>query len=1081
MRPLICLLVFAAVAASEPRPGYYRYPALHGKTLVFTAEGDLWTVPVEGGAARRLTSHPGQETGAAISPDGTTVAFTAEYEGPSEVYSMPVEGGLPLRRTWDGTNARVAGWTPDGRLLCSTARYSTLPATQLVALSPDGRREALPLAQAADADFDETGKTIFFTRLPFQGSYTKRYKGGTAQNIWRFSPGAEAVPLTRDYPGTSARPMFWNGRVYFMSDRDGTMNIWSMRPDGKDVRQHTRHRGLDVQAPAHQDGRIVYQNGADLWLLDVRSGKNAAIPVTLVSDFDHLRERWIRQPMEYLTSAHISPDGEAVVFTARGMVFVAPAKVGRLATVAAKPAVRYREARFLPDGKSIVALSSETGELEFWKFPANGVGTPERLTTDGKVLRWAALPSPDGAWIAHTDKEQQLWLYDTRAKTNKRVAASINGGFDDLAWSPDSRWLAYAETADNTFAQIKIYNPEDGTVTPATSDRYNSGDPAWSPDGKWLYFLSDRSLRSSVPAPWGPRQPDPFFDRSMRIYALALKRGLRSPFEPPDELTPAEKPKDEKAKTETAEKSPAKVEIDREGLLLRLHELPLPAGNYRGLSSAGKRLLWLDVDRSGGFPQKQALQAADVAHKAEVETLLADVNGCEISLDGKKMLIRKGEEFYVLDPVVKASALSAPKALADARVNLAEWSFPLKPRDEFRELFLDAWRLERDYFYDRNMHGVDWVAVREFYRPLVERVTDRQELNDLIAQMVGELSALHTFVRGGDARRGPDQVQLGSLGALLERDPGAAGYRVARIYRNDPDLPDQQSPLLRPGAEVAEGEIITHVNGVETLLEADIGVLLRDRAGKQVLLRVKNAAGAARDVVVKPITAGQERDLRYSEWEYTRRLKVDELAQARVGYLHLRAMGPNDIAQWVRDYYPVFNRQGLILDVRHNNGGNIDSWLLGKLLRQAWFYWQPRVGSPFWNMPYAFRGHMAVLVDQQTASDGEAFAEGFRRLGLGKVIGTRTWGGEIWLSSSNVLADRGIATASEIGVYAPERGWLIEGHGVDPDLVVDNLPHETFNGRDAQLEAAVRHLEELIRKDPRPVPKPPPHPDKSYR
>lgn len=1083
-RRMLSLLFVCAISAispyAQPRSGYYRFPALHEKTVVFTAEGDLWTASTEGGAARRLTSHPGQELNAAISPDGKTVAFTAEYDGPAEVYSMPIEGGLPVRRTWDGTRATVVGWTPEGRILYTTSRYSTIPNNQLVAISPDGKREVLPLAQAAEGEYDPASKTLFFTRFAFQGSYTKRYKGGTAQNIWRYAGSGEAVPLTKDYAGTSARPMFWNGRVYFLSDRDSIMNIWSMTPDGKDARQVTRHKGYDVQTPVQQGGRIVYQFGADLWLLDLKSGKSAMIPITMVSDFDHLREKWIRRPIEYLTDAALAPDGESVAFTARGMVFVAPAKTGRLVTVAAKPGVRYRSARFLPDGKSILAMSSESGEIELWKFPANGIGTPERLTSDGGVLRWTGVPSPDGRYIAHTDKDQQLWLYDLKEKANKKLGQSQYGNFGDLTWSPDSRWLAFSEEGENTFQRIRLYNTESGAMQFVTSDRYNSGSPAWSPDGKWLYFLSDRNLRSSVQAPWGPRQPDPFFDRTMKIYALALRKGQRGMFEPPDELsanakpeTPKEAPKPDAAKAE-----PVKFDIDLQGIETRLYELPVPPGNYSSLNALAKRLLWIDFDRSGGGPPKVGLQAIDLAYKAEVETLLTGINDFDLSLNGKKMLVRKGEDFHVLDADAKAAALSNPKTLTDAKVNLNEWSFPLKPRDEFRELFTDAWRLERDYFYDRKMHGVNWPAMREKYLPLVDRVTDRQELNDVIAQMVAELSALHTFVRGGDQRRGPDQVQQGSLGAVLDRDAAAGGYVVKQIYRNDPDLPEQQSPLARFGVDISEGDVITHIDGVETLSEPDIGVLLREKAGKQLLLRVKQGANS-RDVVVKPISMNQDADLRYSSWEYSRRLKVDELAQGKVGYLHLRAMGGGDIAQWVRDFYPVFNRQGLIIDVRHNNGGNIDSWLLGKLLRKAWFYWQPRVGAPYWNMNYAFRGHIVVLVDERTASDGEAFAEGFRRLGLGKVIGTRTWGGEIWLSSSNVLADRGIATASEIGVYGPEGQWLIEGHGVDPDIVVDNLPAESFAGKDAQLEAAIKHLEELIRKDPRPVPKPPVYPDKS--
>jgi tricorn protease len=381
------------------------------------------------------------------------------------------------------------------------------------------------------------------------------------------------------------------------------------------------------------------------------------------------------------------------------------------------------------------------------------------------------------------------------------------------------------------------------------------------------------------------------------------------------------------------------------------------------------------------------------------------------------------------------------------------------------------------------MNGVDWKAMRAKYEPLVERVTDRAELNDLLAQMVGELSALHIFVHGGDMRRVPDAVGTGSLGAVLQRDASAGGYVVKHVYRYDPDLPDQAPPLARPGSEVREGEVITMMDGADVLSVPDPGVLLREKANRQVLLRVKDPkdGGKTREVLVKPIPAGDEFELRYAEWELSRRQKVDELGAGTIGYLHLRAMGPDDMAQFERDYYPVFDRQGLIIDVRHNNGGNIDSWLLGKLLRKAWFYWQPRLGQPSSNMQYAFRGHIVVLIDEHTASDGEAFAEGFRRLGLGKLIGTRTWGGEIWLSGANSLADHGVATAAEIGVYGPEGKWLIEGHGVEPDIVVDNLPHETFSGKDAQLEAAVKHLQALIQKDPRAVPPHPAYPDKSLK
>ena len=1106
---LLCLLSLSVVlSANEPvHGGYYRDPAVHGDTLVFTSEGDLWSVGVGGGAAHRLTSSPGIENMAKISPDGQTVAFYAEYEGPGEVYTIPIAGGVPQRKTWDG-DALPEGWTPDGRLIIRTSRYSTLPDPKLVLLGTDGTREILPLATGSEAAFSADGHTLFFTRFDKQWSNTKRYQGGWAQRLWRFDGQTEAVPLTSDWPGTSHNPLFSNGRVYFLSDRSGVMNLFSVDPMGHDLKQESHQKTFDIQSVSISDGRAVYACGADLWSLDLKSGRESVIPITLVSDFDQLREHWVKKPSDYLTGVHLAPDGSSAVFTARGEVFTLPAKSGRTVKVAGDSATRYREARFLPDGKSILALSTQSGETEFWKYPANGEGKPEQWTHDAKVLRWEGVPSPDGRWLAHRDKDQQLWIYDTRSRQNKRIAQSMNGDFDDLSWSPDSRWLAYVESAPNNFAQTKVLNVDSGAIQTLTSDRYNSVNPVWSTDGKWLYFLSDRMLKTTVPSPWGSRQPDPHFDRPVKIYELALTPALRSPFLPPDELHPDTRADEDKEKQErekkdndkspqakpddktkkdatTADKPDEKkkvpeVKIDFTGIQARITEVPVPPGNYNSLQPTDKRLCWLSA--SDEARPKNALQCLDIANKGdELDTVMGDVKGYEISLDRKKLLLAKDDNFYILDSDIKSSGLGDPKVLGKTQINLSRWSFSTTPQAEFRGIFLDAWRLERDYFYDRNMHGVDWIAMRERYLPLVDRVSDRDELNDVIAQMVSELSALHTFVFGGDQRRSSDQIDLATLGAELRRDEKAGGYLVQHIYLHDPDLPNQAPPLARPESAVSEGEVIVSIDGTDLLGVHDERELLRGKAGTDVLLRVKSQKGELRDVLVKPLKAGDEDDLRYTEWEYSRRRKVESDSAAHIGYVHLRAMGPSDIDQWARDFYPIFDRQGLIIDVRHNEGGNIDSWLLGKLLRQAWFYWQPRVGSPQWNMQDAFRGHIVVLCDQETASDGEAFTEGFHRFNMGKVIGTRTWGGEIWLSGSNRQADGGVATAAETGVYGPEGKWLIEGHGVDPDIVVDNLPHATSTGNDAQLDAALTLLKQQIQADPRPVPKAPPYPDKSFK
>ncbi|MCC6321288.1 MAG: PD40 domain-containing protein [Phycisphaerales bacterium] len=1155
---LLALLLLASTASGQPRPpatpiqSYYRTPALTDTDIVFAAEGDLWRVPIAGGSAVRLTTHPGNEASPVVSPDGSMLAFTAQYEGPGEVYTMPVSGGLPTRRTWFGGRSTpvVFGPTPaqgEPPLIVSTRRFSTLPNLQLVSIALGGNTVTrLPLEQAADAAFDDAGN-LYFTRLEFQGSHTRRYVGGTVEQLWKFpaagvagtDPAAEAEGLTTDYDGTSASPMFLGGRVYFRSDRStattpttpSITNIWSMSLDGRDLRQHTFHDDFEVRSPRGRDaasgGRIVYQHGADIRLLDLATGNDSPVAITLTTDLDQTREKWITKPFEYVTSAHLSPDGERVAITARGQVFVAPRKYGRLVDVTRASTARARDARFMPDGKSLLTLSDQSGEVELWTTPVDGMGEASQLTVDGDVLRWEAAPAPGGKHIAHHDKNQRLWIFDTAARMSRKIDENSIDSFGDLRWSPDSRWLAYAAYANNLHVQIKLYDTESGTITPLTTDRTNSYAPAWSPDGKFLYFLSDRHLQSVVSSPWGQDQPEPFFDRKTRVYALALRPGERSPFAEPDELMPKDEKKEEKpekpadatekanpstpgmdsGRTDTrptppptpttgdqpAEKpdkpkgddKPKPVEITLDGLSDRVYPTPIPAGNYGSLTVNAKALFMLSSPASSDPKPSLIAYAIDEAamkkREWKPETLASDLKSFELSGDGKSLLIQTDKSLHIID-----AAPSKPDDLGKSAVDLSDWKFSLRPRDEWRQMYNEAWRLHRDYFYDRAMHGVDWPAVKARYAPLVDRVASRADLSDVLAQMIGELSALHHFVVGGDSRSGPDQIQIASLGGLLTRDPGAGGWRIDTIWSTDPDEPDRYSPLATPGLDFKMGDIITRINGVETQGSADLSELLRDRAGEQVLIHYRrpnvDAADAEpRRAIVKPISLGSETEMRWDHWRLERRRMVESLGNGEIGYVHLKAMGGDDIADFTRQYYPVFNRKGLIIDARHNGGGNIDSWVLSRLMRKAWFFWQGRIGEPTWNMQYAFRGHMVLLCDQHTGSDGEALSEGFRRLGLGKVIGMRTWGGEIWLSFSNYLVDKGIASAAEIGVYGPEGTWLIEGRGVDPDMVVDNLPHATFRGEDAQLKAAIEELQKQIRERPVEIPPAPKRPDKSWK
>ena len=1085
---LVCLVTGHPVSG-QGQLGYYRDPAIHADTIVFAAEGDLWRVGTEGGLARRITTHSENEAYPAISPDGQTLAFSATYEGPTELYTMPLDGGLPVRHTYESDASIAVGFTPDGRLLYSTTAYSTLPDPQIVSLDPgSGERVRVPLAGASDGVYDDSGRTFFFVRPEFHGNRTKRYQGGTARNIWKFAEGSpEARNLTADHPGEHHSPMWWNGRLYFVCDRDGTMNIWSMNEDGGDFEQHTRHSGWDLFSPALSEGRIVYQLGADLRLLEIASGEDRIVPIRLASDFDQLRERWVGDPMEYLTSAHIDADGKRVVLTARGNVFVAPVGSGRLAGVSRREGVRYRDAIFMPQGDRVVAFSDETGELELVLLPANGVGEASLLTGDGNILRFAPLPSPDGNRIAFRDRNNDLFVLDRMTGNQTRVSTNREE-IVDYTWSPDSRWLAFSQYATNTYIRIFLFDSEGGEITALTSDRVNSWSPAWDPEGAFLYFLSDRELHSLVPGPWGPRQPEPYFDRPTEIYVVSLRAGSVSPFKPENELTagadaedegdeedeeePARAGGDGAEEAEETEEEAVDVVIDLDGLARRIREVPLAAGNYALLSAIDDALFWLE--QGSGLDAPVNLRAVPIGNEGdEPVTVVENVTGYEVSGNGEKLLLRREDALYVVD-----AAAAAPSELEKNQIDLSNWSFPMDVREDFRQLFVDAWRLERDYFYDPGMHGLDWGAMLGKYLPLADRVTNRAELNDLIGQLVSELSALHVGVYLGDHRADPVDVSVAALGARFLRDETAGGYRIEYIYQSDPDYPERLAPLADPDLGIDTGDVVLAINGTDVLTVTHPNALLRNQQDRQVLLTLRSGAtGETRDVIVIP--TGGEADLRYRDWEYTRRMRVEEEGGGDIGYIHLRAMGTDDLAEWYRSFYPVFDRSGLIIDVRHNNGGNIDSILLEKLLRQAWFYWKPRVGETTWNMQYAFRGHIVVLCDEMTASDGEAFTEGFRRLGLGTVIGTRTWGGEIWLTFDNFLTDGGLASAPQFGVYGPEGEWLIEGHGVDPDIVVDNPPHATFNGEDAQLDAAIAHLRQRIGEEPVTVPPAPPYPVKA--
>ncbi|MES2321579.1 MAG: S41 family peptidase [Pseudomonadota bacterium] len=1091
-RTLATSLVAAGLlgaSATAFADAYFRYPAINGNVLVFTAEGDLWKTAATGGLAQRLTTHAAAETHAAISRDGKWVAFSASYEGEQEAYVMPVDGGLPKRLTFENGAVTVLGWTTQGEVLVSTQNSVGPNAHRIVAaVNPANmQRRVFAVADANDAVLDDASQTIFFTRygLTMTNDNVKRYRGGAHAQLWRFDIDGkgEAQPVFKDDKSNSKRPMWWKGRLYFISDRDGADKLWSSRPDGSDARAHTSNKDWDVRNATLGDGKVAYQMGADIHVVDLASNADKVLAIKLVSDFDQQRKRQIRSPLENLTNVELAGRTERVILTARGGVSIAGTGSQRRVEIAIPEGARARNAVLSHDEKWVYTIVDTTGENEIWRFAANGAGNGEQLTSYGDNHRFRLYPSPDGRWIAHTDKRGRSWLLDPVTKTNVIIDDAGKLGienYDQVLWSRDSRNLALVRVGSTEARQqIGLYNLESKQLAFVTSDRFTASSPAFSPDGKWLYFLSARNFQLANGAPWGDRNMGPVFDKRTGVFALALQPGNRFPFKPDDELSaplpdsaaiaavdaakaavPAAKPA--KPVTETPPVKPKLPEIVYEGLADRLYEVPVAAENYRNIAVDEKRLYLLDIDGPEGKGTLKTLAIARTGPQPEV--FVAGVREFDLSADMKRIYYRTHVPTGPGDFLIVDAGAKQQTDISKSKVKLDDWSMTSNPRLEWKQMFNDAWRMHRDFLYDANMRGVNWVGVRDKYAPLVSRVTDRGELNDILGMMVSEVGALHSQVAPGDIRRAAPEGTPAGLGAVLTRV--AEGYRVDRIYVSEPGMPSERGPLAQPDVNVKEGDVITAVNGKSAAQARDIADLLLNQAGKQVLLHVKSGAAPSRAVIVTPISIGKHAGLRYSDWEQSRAMEVDKASKGRIGYLHLRAMGPRDIASFARDFYANVQREGLIIDVRRNNGGNIDSWIIEKLLRKSWAFWAANGKRPYSNMQNTFRGQLVVLVDELTYSDGETFAAAVKSLKLGPLVGKRTAGAGVWLSDRNRLADNGMVRVAETGQFDAEGQWLIEGVGVSPDVEVDNLPHATFKGQDRQLEVAIELLEKKLKEQP---------------
>ncbi len=1068
---LAVLFVTSSAIAME---GYYRSPSLRGDTVVFTAEGDLWLFRIGNKQAERLTTHPSLETDASISADGDLIAFVSDYEGVAEAYVMPVSGGVPKRLTYENERVFVHGWTPDGLVLYSTSSRVGAPNNMtLKTVNPATMEvEFIPLADAFDGVIDPDTGDVFFTQfgLQWSGDNAITYRGGMRGKLWRYRPGpnSEASRLTPDHLGSARRPMTQGDKLYFLSDASGRDNLWSVDFDGTNATQITHHDDFSIRGASLDNGRLVYQLGADLRLLDLSSLESWKLDIQLSSDHPGMRESWINEPLKFLTAARLAGNQEKVTVTARGKIAIAGIDRERLVSVGTPLRSRMRNAALSRDGKWVYAISDAKGELELWRYDATGATTGEQMTEGGNTLRGNFFESPDGKWIAHDDGYGGLWLLNTRTKDNTKIVSDSNVGrqFGNVGWAPDSKTFAVSHRGkDDARPRILLHAIDEGRQAFLTSDKYESWAPNFSVDGKWLYYLSNRHFDAASSSVWADRDFGPSFDSRTGVFAQALTDDADFPFMDSNELT-ADHKEDEVGEESDAAKD-INIEIDWDGLSSRVWQVPVEAGNFADIA-INKGFLYLLTESDND----SEIKVLKLEPQSEPATFTDNAIGIELSDDGKKLLVTKMVDEEISMVIVPAEE-KFPEDVSKNTVQTEGWQFSVDPRSEWQQMFHDAWLMHREQFFDPAMRGLDWSTVKDKYTPMLMRVTDRRELNDVLAQMMGELNALHSGVRGGDVASDPDAPSPSVLGAVFEQTQ--RGVLIKHIYHHDTEVPAEAPPLAKPGVDAADGDIIVAINGAEMKTLELLHRSLRNQSGKQVLLTLKRGREEIKTVVV-PGDAGQDRTFRYHDWVHNNRLKV-EAGGSDLGYLHIHAMGAADVATFARDFYASYKKKGMVIDVRRNDGGNVDSWIIDRLLRKAWMFWSYRSDDAYVNMQNAFRGHLVVIADEGTYSDGETFTAAIKSLDIAPVIGKRTAGAGVWLSGRNPLSDFGIARVAEFPVYSMDGRWIVEGHGVSPTIEVDNPPHATYEGKDAQLEAAINYLQQKIKDEPIPELKAQPFPE----
>ena len=1072
------LLAFAAIAIFTgcvyTQTKLLRFPDIYGDRVVFTYGGDLWTSSATGGTATRLTAHPGVETYAKFSPDGKWIAFTGQYDGDEQVYVVPSTGGEPKQLTfypsrgplaprW-GYDNQVIGWTKDGRIYYRGWRDSwSLPIARLYVVSPNGGpSEPLPMPEAGSGAFSPDGTKMAYSPRFRDFRPEKRYAGGQANKLYIYDLKTNDAQLISDSPFASRDAMWIGDAVIYNTDKDGKFNLWAYDPGSKKTTQVTKHRDWDIRWPSSDDrSQIVYERNGELEILDVASKKASKISIVVPDDGVNKRPRQVNVANR-ISFFGLSPKGERAVFSARGDIFTVPIEKGSPRNLTRSSGAHDRFPAWSPDGRSVAFISDQSGEDELWIVAQDGSTQPQQITTGGSAQRYPPQWSADSKKVVFGDKNGRVYVVTLATKQTQMIVDAPNGQITDYEFSPKGNFVAYSMGGRNGVQSVYIWSAEENKNYRVTPEMFQAHDPTWDPSGAYLYFLSDREYAPLISS----AEFNYATNRSDYVYALALRKDSKNPFPPEsDEVAIVEEKKDgaaspspsPAASPSAAASAPVAEKIDFDGIEGRSAKAPLGADNYGSLIATKGHLVY-SVNAPFYYGRQADTQSSVRVYslKDRKETTLVNGSGqFVVSADGTKLISSTQGAFFTMDanPQGERSRKNITTSGLVAEVD---------PAKEWRQIFYEVWRQYRDWFYAPNMHGYDWAAIRDDYLKWLPYVNHRSDLNYLLSEMQSELAVQHAYIDGGDFNL-PPRVRVGLTGARFEADRSANRYRIAKILAGQNEEDIYRSPFTEVGSQAKVGEYVIAIDGEDVTTDRDIYSYLRGKADTTITftLNTTPTAQGSRTVTIRPITS--ESDLVYLDWVLDNRRRVEQLSAGRLGYLHIPDMGAAGIREFIKWYYPQLRKEGLVVDVRANGGGNVSRMLIERLRRKVLginYNSYSEDGSTY--PDGAFAGPMIALLNENSASDGDIFPYMFREAGLGQLVGKRSWGGVVGINNRGTLIDGGIVNVPQSALANPKGEYIIEGYGVDPDIEVENDPKSVIAGRDPQLERAVAELMKKI-------------------